>query len=111
METSKKTGAEYPEIEGCQYITQKDEVTPTKSETGEIEDRYVTRTLYMRDDSTFFIKTRQWLPWWGTEPLDLGDEDLADAEAALAWATNVAGLNPIMAARLIVGTDTTDTDE
>ena len=106
METDKKTETEYPEIEGCRYITQKDEVTPDRSDNGEIEDRYVTRTLYMRDDSTFFVKTRLWRPWWGTEPVDLGDEDIPDAQAALQWATQVAWLNPIVAARLIVGTDT-----
>ena len=104
-ETGKKMEIEYPEIEGCQYITQRDEVVTVTNETGEPEDNYLTHTLYMRTDATFFIKTRQWRPWWGTDPADLGDEALPDAQAALQWATNVVGLNPVAATRLIVGVD------
>ncbi len=97
---------EYPEIEGCRYICQKDEVITASNEAGKPEDNYVTRTLYMRvDHSTFFIRTRRWMPWWGTEPLNLGDEELPNAQAALAWATDVAGLNPVVAASAIVGVD------
>jgi hypothetical protein len=97
---------EYPEIEGCRYVTQKDEVITVQNEAGEPEDNYLTRSLYMRnDDSVFFIKTRQWRPWWNSDPMDLGDEALPDAQAALQWAVDVAGLNPTVATRLIVGVD------
>ena len=99
---AKEEKREYPEIEGCEYITQHDEVT---IEAGERAERYITHTLYRRNNGSFFIKTRRWTPWWGTEPEDLGDEALPNAEAALAWAVDVAGLNPQVATRLIVGVD------
>jgi len=105
-EPEEKAGTEYPEIAGCQYICQKDQVITAQNEAGEPEDNYVTHSLYIRTDaSTFFIKTRQWRPWWGTDPVDMGDEALPNAEAALAWAVDVAGLNPVVATRLIVGAD------
>ena len=100
------TETEYPEIAGCRYITQQDEVVTITNKAGEPEDNYLTHTLYIRnDDSVFLIKTRQWRPWWGTDPVDLGDEALPDAQAALVWAVDVAGLNPVVATRLIVGAD------
>lgn len=107
MEAKTKEHSEYPEIEGAQYVCQQDEVITVRNEANEPEDNYVTRSLYIKsDDSTCFIKTRQWRPWWNSEPADMGDEGLPTAQAALQWAVNVAGLNPTVAARLIVGTDT-----
>ncbi|MHB1567472.1 MAG: hypothetical protein ACYCXG_12310 [Acidiferrobacter sp.] len=104
---TKEVGTGYPEIAGCRYITQQDEVITVQNEAGKPEDNYLTHTLYIRnDDSVLFIKTRQWRPWWNSDPMDLGDEVLPDAEAALAWAVDVAGLNAVVAARLIIGADT-----
>ena len=103
---------EYPEIEGCQYICQQDQVVTVQNDKGEPEDNYLTRSLYMRnDDSVFFIKTRQWRPWWNSDPVDTGDEALPNSEAALQWAVDVAEMNPIVAARLIVGVEDADADE
>lgn len=103
---TKQAGTGYPEIEGCQYVTQQDEVITVQNEAGEPEDNYLTRSLYIKDDdSAFFIKTRQWRPWWNSDPMDLGDEALPNAEAALAWAVDVAGMNPVVATRLIIGAD------